>query len=280
MKKIVCFILIMIMTFVVTSCSTNSDEGHEEHGKHSNKADNHDQHKDGNKHMKTNVDWDVSEQPIQANVEEELRVKISDPDGKAINTYEINHEKKMHVIVVSKDLSYFNHIHPKFLGDGMFSVKNRFPSGGDYKIITDFIPSGGNEVTEMEWVQVEGKKESHKTIEPDRSLTKKSKGKTVSLSFDEEYPKPDTKIKLTFSIQNEKGEPVTDLQPYLGASGHVVIISEDTEEYLHVHPLDEKATGPDAEFETTFPRAGTYKIWGQFKQNNKVFIVPYVVEVK
>jgi hypothetical protein len=69
------------------------------------------------------------------------------------------------------------------------------------------------------------------------------------------------------------------LQPYLGAVGHVVILSEDTEQYLHVHPVEELAKGPEARFVTSFPKAGRYKVWAQFQRNDKVMTVSYVVEV-
>ena len=85
---------------------------------------------------------------------------------------------------------------------------------------------------------------------------------------------------LTFTIKDEKTkEPITNLQQYLGAAGHVVALTEDAEQYLHVHPMEEKATGPDAKFMTTFPKGGIYKLWGQFKHENELLIVPFVIEV-
>jgi hypothetical protein len=66
----------------------------------------------------------------------------------------------------------------------------------------------------------------------------------------------------------------------LGAVGHVVILSADAEQYLHVHPQNEQTTGPLAQFATAFPRSGTYKIWGQFQHNGEVITVPFVVDVK
>lgn len=43
--------------------------------------------------------------------------------------------------------------------------------------------------------------------------------------------------------------------------------------------MDEKATGPNAKFMTSFPKSGLYKIWGQFQQNGKVFTVPFTINV-
>lgn len=86
---------------------------------------------------------------------------------------------------------------------------------------------------------------------------------------------------LCFSSSNflKNRKPITDLQPYLGAVGHVVILNQDGGEYLHVHPTDEKSSGQDAKFMATFPHSGVFKIWDQFQQNGKVFTVPFVVKV-
>ncbi|WP_027093068.1 hypothetical protein [Cohnella thermotolerans] len=87
-------------------------------------------------------------------------------------------------------------------------------------------------------------------------------------------------VNLTFHLTDAStGEPIEDLEPYLGAVGHVVIISADTEHYLHVHPAEEGASGPDAKFMTAFPESGVYKIGGQFQRAGKTFIVPFTVKV-
>ena len=85
---------------------------------------------------------------------------------------------------------------------------------------------------------------------------------------------------MNFTIRNAATkEPVTDLQPYLGSLGHVVAISSDAKEFVHVHPNDSKASGPDAAFTIHFPKSGIYKIWGQFQHHNEVFIVPFIIKV-
>ena len=90
-----------------------------------------------------------------------------------------------------------------------------------------------------------------------------------------------------------------DLQPYLGAKGHCVILSADPKVYLHTHPTDgdhkmegmsapikdmssqstPASGGANVMFHTNFPRAGLYKIWGQFKYENAIITAPFVVNV-
>ncbi|MFD2330126.1 hypothetical protein ACFSR7_12815 [Cohnella sp. GCM10020058] len=215
----------------------------------------------------------------KANEETELTIQVKDKDGNPVNQYDVNHEKWLHLIIVNHDLSFFSHIHPEFKGDGTFTVNTSFPAGGEYKVFADFIPTGGANTTLSEWVKVEGEEGTHTAIVADANLVKEVDGKKIELSMSAAKPKED--VTLIFNIRDAKTKKgINDLQPYLGAVGHVVILSEDAKQYLHVHPIDEKATGPEAKFATSFPQSGTFKIWGQFQHNGEVFTVPFVVNVK
>jgi len=68
----------------------------------------------------------------------------------------------------------------------------------------------------------------------------------------------------------------TNLTPYFRAMGHVVILDESAQNFLHVHPLNDQ----EPIFETEFQKPGIYKIWAEFKQNGKVRAFPFVVEIK
>ncbi|WP_090115996.1 hypothetical protein [Cohnella sp. OV330] len=217
-------------------------------------------------------------QAAKASESSNLTIRIADAKGKAVNEFEFNHEKKMHLIAVSKDLSYFSHIHPEYEGDGAFTIGTSFPYGGAYKLFADFVPQAGSNTVLGEWVNVEGESKTPEAIRADTSLMKTVDGKEVELALSS--AKANEEVMLTFNIVDAKSkEGIGNLEPYLGAVGHVVILSADAEQYLHVHPMDEAATGPKAEFMTTFPKQGVYKIWGQFQHQGKVFTVPFVVNI-
>jgi Cu+-exporting ATPase len=222
--------------------------------------------------------WTIgSGQKPQSKQDTNIRIEFQ-KDGKPIEEFDISHEQKLHLIIVSKDLSFFNHIHPTYKGKGVFEITTQFPAGGDYKLIADIVPTGGSAMSKMNWTHVEGAPAKQEPVQPDTEFTKAVDGKLITLSFDNLASNKE--MNLNFTIKDEKsGTPITNLQPYLGAVGHVVILTEDTEQYLHVHPIDEKASGPDAKFMTTFPKSGVYKIWGQFKHNDKVFTVPFIINV-
>lgn len=203
----------------------------------------------------------------------------ADASGKPVNDFDMNHEKLMHLIIVNKDLSIFNHIHPEFIGNGTFTIYTSFPNGGGYKIFADFVPKGGSSTTLSQWVKIEGNPQVVEAVKADSKLVKVVDGKEVELTLSS--TKAIDEAMLTFTIldaQTKKG--IRNLEQYLGAVGHVVILSEDAEQYLHVHPMDEKAIGPKAEFMTSFPNPGTYKIWGQFQHQGRVFTVPFVIDIQ
>ena len=215
----------------------------------------------------------------QSGEETEVTIEIANERGERITDFEVSHEKLLHLIIVDHDLKYFNHIHPDRRADGTFSIRTTFPAGGDYKLFADVVPTGGSGITLSQWVSVAGAKGEHAEVAVDPALRKIVDGKEIALSLSS--LRANEESILTFDIRDAVSkEGVVDLQPYLGAVGHVVILSADAEQYLHVHPLDEAATGPTAQFATSFPGAGLYKIWGQFRHENEVFTVSYVVEAE
>lgn len=215
----------------------------------------------------------------KAKEEAELAVRITDPAGKPVKDFELNHEKLLHLIVVSEDLSFFSHLHPAYQGNGIFRLPLTFPAGGKYKVFADFKPVGSNNTTVGEWLKVEGMPVKAESIQVDLGRVKEVGDKEIALA-----PlklKANEETTLTFSFRDARTkEQITDLEPYLGATGHVVILSQDAGHYLHVHPLDETSTGPEATFATSFPQPGIYKIWGQFQHRGEVITVPFVVQVE
>lgn len=207
-----------------------------------------------------------------------IRVQIAAKDGGTIDDFDVNHEKLLHLMVVSKDLSYFRHIHPEYLGNGVFEIENRFPFGGEYRLIADFKPTDGDAMNKMAWVTVDGKTAKAVPVTPDQRLDRTVDGLRVSLNINP--PASGKDVTLRYAITDaETGKSVTDLETYLGAIGHVVVLTEDGERYLHVHAEEGQGTGPDAVFETRFPAPGIYKIWAQFQRNGEVVTVPFVTRI-
>jgi len=291
MKKRMMLILSGVLTIgLLTACGTTKESADGHGGSHqngaaspainSNDAGEHDGH-DTDEHSADNykASFSFASGTAKASENTKLNVQVTDSNDQTVQDFELNHEKLMHIIIVNKDLSYFNHIHPEWDGKGTFTVDTSFPNGGEYKVFADFVPKGGSGTTLSEWVKVDGETKPLESVTADAELVKAVDGKEVTLALGSTKAKAEAK--LSFTVKDDKTkEGIINLEQYLGAVGHVVILSEDAEQYLHVHPVDEKASGPEAEFMTAFPNPGKYKIWGQFQHEGKVFTVPYVVEIQ
>jgi hypothetical protein len=177
---------------------------------------------------------------------------------------------------VSYDLAEFDHVHPVPSSGGEFSLKHAFRFGGRYVLYHDFTPdSVGMQVVPVELV-VQGAERPRASLAPDET-PKKVDGYDVSLTHDPLAPGRD--VAITFRLARG-GKPVTDLEPFLGAMGHLVMISEDRASYVHSHPLAiATGTGPEITFRARFERTGVYKAWGQFQRKGRVITAPFVVRV-
>ena len=215
--------------------------------------------------------------PLRAGMPATLEFQLRDPAGRKVERLEIVHEKPLHLMIVSEDLSWFAHVHPIPDGHGHFRLLVTFPAGGIYVLFHDFTPPGvGMQVVPVE-LKVDGRRRAAVPLVVDDTRHQLVDGYDVTLTHT--ALALDAECALTFRL-TRGGKPVTDLEPFLGAMGHLVVISADRATYVHSHPLQGNATtGPAIQFNTTFPRTGVYKAWGQFQRHGKVITVPFVFEV-
>jgi len=250
---------------------------HKSHGAHGHQHGGHGHHQNMAGHYKARLEFPNG--APNANEETEIQIVTTDRDGNPVSRFKISHEKRIHLIIVNRDLSFFAHIHPEYEGQGIFKVRTTFPDGGKYKWIVDFVTEDDAAVNLGDWVEVNGAPAGHRKLVPDSERVREVNGREFELSLSSDLAQSDTLLTYTVRDAHTK-KGIDDLEPYLGAAGHVVILSADAEQYLHVHPVDEGATGPAAEFKTMFPHPGIYKIWGQFQHKGEVLTVPFVVEAK
>jgi P-type Cu+ transporter len=198
-----------------------------------------------------------------------LNIFLKDKAGNPIDDLEVNHEKLLHFIIVDDQLQKYYHIHPEKTGKGQFTIANNLPEGF-YKAYIDIKPKNKDYMVEpIPFIVGNPSPETHgHELVPDTNFSKSVDGETVKLTIN--AFKVGEPVKLSFDLDR------TNLTPYLGAMGHVVILDEYGKKYLHVHPLNDKETV----FETEFEKPGIYKIWAEFKQNGKVRAFPFVIEIK
>lgn len=186
------------------------------------------------------------------------------------------HEKKMHVIIVSKDLSQFYHEHPDYTAQGSYDLSYTFRNGGNYVVYEDYTPSGATHQLGRQEIVVSGPAKPTVTFTAGKQQWS-GNGYTAELKFDKPL-KVKQSLLATVTVQRN-GKPVTDLDNYLGALGHMVIISQNTEQYLHVHPNDSPDKGPTVSFHTGFETAGLYRVFLQFNHAGQIQTADFTINV-
>lgn len=255
-----------------TRTTDRETESHHHHTEHHNQAN-----EEGQKQAAA-VEWGFSPKQPVAGESTLIELAVVNGHGQPVQNFALNHEKEIHLMAVSSDLSEFLHLHPTDEGSGHFMVEANFPKAGTYKLFADFIPEGGEHQVAQTEVVAGGKTAAAQPLVPDKKLLQRIAGTQVTLDI--ETLRAGQENTLTFSFKDAvTGKPVQDMEPYLGAAGHVVIISSDLKQYLHVHPKEGQTAGPAAAFETSFPVPGLYKVWGQFQRHGDNFIVSFTIKV-
>lgn len=197
--------------------------------------------------------------------------RIIDRDGHAVTEYTPSHDKNLHLIVVRRDLAGFAHVHPVMARGGTWRVPLRPAAGaGTYRVFADFVPAGHEGgLTLGTDLFVAGT--SNPQPLPVVARTAMVDGYTVTLAGD---LRPGTSSKLSLTVSRE-GRPVTDLQPYLAAYGHLVALRAGDLGYLHVHPDgapgDGKTrSGPEITFYAEVPTTGAYRLYLDFQHGGVV----------
>jgi hypothetical protein len=216
---------------------------------------------------------------VQAGVPFTFAFQILQYDGTPLVKYKPQHEKLLHLIVARRDLTNFQHIHPNLGPDGVWRVPLTLAEAGEYKVFADFFPLWGihNTVVGAD-VSVAGNYQPHALPAPSNTTTVDGytltmKGKLV----------PGQMNDLTISIAKD-GKPVTDLEPYLAAYGHLVALRDGDMAYLHVHPNGtpgdgQTKSGPDITFMATPPTFGNYRMYLDFQHGGVVHTAIWTVNV-
>ncbi|GAB3213909.1 hypothetical protein ACQEU5_06995 [Marinactinospora thermotolerans] len=207
--------------------------------------------------------------------EEPLSFRILGPEGRPVTAFDESHDARMHLIVVGRDMAGYRHLHPEMDPDGTWSVPYEPSEPGPHRVITDFVPGeDGAGHTLGADLAVPGDYAPQPLPAP--SSTARVDGYTVELRGD---PSPGGDGALTFTVTRD-GAAVDDLQPHLGAHGHLVALRAGDLAYLHAHPEERDGeTGPDIAFRAGFPSAGDYRLFLDFKHAGKVHTAEFTIRV-
>ncbi len=248
-------------TVVVAEAIINEDEGHGSGGHSAMTSSEH-----GDAELVLN-----SPAPA-AGAEAPLRFQIVGANDAVITDFDIEHTKPMHLIVVRNDLTGFQHLHPSMSADGTWATPLTLPEAGTYRAFADFSHEGAGQTAAAD-ITVDGNAEAVPL--PDPSPTAEA-GDGYAVELSEAAPVAGAESELSFTVTRD-GRPVA-VEPYLGANGHLVALSEGDLEFLHVHPLEGEAGDPIA-FMAEFTDAGRHALFLQFRADGRVRTASFTVDV-
>jgi hypothetical protein len=202
-----------------------------------------------------------------------LQFAVHDPwKNRPVPAFNLVHEKLFHAFVVSQDLEFFVHGHPSLVANGVFQLPVTLPTPGVYRVLADFYPLGGLPQLASDTVIVAGEAPAPATL--DRDYAPKD-GRNLHVTFETipERPIATARTQLRFVVSGAR-----PLEKYLGAWGHMLVVSNDLIDMMHEHPFLADG-GPRVEYEVVFPRPGVYRIWVQFQSAGVVNTVDFDVPV-
>lgn len=239
-----------------------------------------------------------------------LKFKLTDNQKLPLRDLTLDHNRILHAVIVSSDMSVFDHIHVEddspvtedMLRQAEFPVSYTFPKAGYYMIAVDYtvrahpftqrfyIPVGG--------VNFENAPKPIIESQLGRAQTASFEGYEVNLKTSRLVAGYDAKLNYTI---RRGGETVKDLEPFLAAPMHISLIRSDIQEFKHIHGLlpvtfpDSllgqsihtahlylpASFGPDIEASGfTFPSPGEYFVFGEFKHKDKVITTKFLLKAE
>ena len=198
----------------------------------------------------------------------ELRFRVVGEAGAPVRDFEVEHEKRLHLILARGDLTGFQHLHPRMGADGTWSAPVTIAAPGDYRVFADFKHDGENQTLARD-LTVSGTAREEPLPAPASSAVTPT-GYRVQL--DAERSRAGQPAELSFHV-TRGGEQVA-VEDYLGAKGHLVALRAGDLAYLHTHPAEggghAGGDGGAIGFETEFPSEGRYRLFLQFRHDGEV----------
>jgi hypothetical protein len=217
---------------------------------------------------------DVERTAFEPGKTSDLSFRVTGPDGATVTDFDVEHERRLHLIVAREDLTGFQHLHPEMAADGTWSIPLSLAEAGTYRVFADFSHGGKAHLLTAD-VTAEGNADLAELPAPAAEAETDS---GYSVALEDPGVRAGAETELRFTVTRD-GEPV-DVEPYLGADGHLVALREGDLEYLHVHPVTEEGDPPGLiRFGATYPGEASYRLFLQFQDDGEVHTAEFTTEV-
>lgn len=209
----------------------------------------------------------VDDQELRRGRLERVSFRVLDRSGRPVRDFDVEHTRRMHMIVARRDLTAFLHLHPRMNAGGTWTARLRLRDPGSYRLFADFA-RGGRAFTLASDLRVDGRADL-RPLPAVAPSARTAGGYEVTLAGGAAPAGEESALR--FAVTRD-GRPVRT-RPYLGAGGHLVALREGDLAFLHVHPRDGLG------FETTFPIPGRYRLFLQFRVGDSVETAAFTREV-
>ena len=264
---------LLIALALTVGCNSREQKPHGDHGK-----DNKDPHAQHGGQGQPTLMVQTEPKSVAAGKEAVLKLMLHDAKDKMLRDFDILHEQKIHLIIVHSGLDHFVHLHPEVDNAGNIVAKHTFPVGGTYYLFADHKPKGQPQATARTELKVAGASPADSQLKVNVPGKVEGDGLTADVSI--VGAKKGTEATIQFDLRDAKGNTVEDLQPYMGERGHLVVLSAEGKQYVHAHPASGKESAKQRViFQAHFSNAGVFKGWGQFRRQDRIHVIPFVMKV-
>ena len=227
---------------------------------------------------------DVEAQPAAVAAGKPVRLRLTVRDratNEPVAALEEIHERRFHLFVVSHDLAFFDHVHPQPAEGGAFDIPLTLPKPGAYRLVADVLPAGATPQTLQHTIVTSG---AAVPLSPQARAPKGEVLEVVEGGVRARLTPRDARVGGDAHLAVEladaaTGAPVTDLEPYLGAWGHMLLAHATLEDIAHSHPFLDETTpgGPTVTFQTLLARPGWYRVWLQVQRGGRLLTFGFTV---
>jgi hypothetical protein len=195
------------------------------------------------------------------------------------------HTKKIHVLMVDQTLTDYQHLHPTAdpTDPEIFTYAITPRQSGAYRVWVDITTrEGAHEIISS---YIRGNARTEGLIDRNIVMQTTIGEMKATLNFDPASLTLNKASMGRIDITDTQRYPIADLEPIMGAFGHIVAINEDRKTLAHVHPLGDEPTEPKQRgtspltFHLEPNAAGITKIFLQVRRGGIEYTFPFSVNI-